>query len=62
MLVITLGEPVKEFTYAFKDKNGKALTTPKKYTPKEFYQEIVGGPLKKGLENIRSRKLPPMPM
>ena len=45
MLVITLGEPVKEFTYAFKDKNGKALTTPKKYTPKEFYQEIVGGPL-----------------
>ncbi len=45
MLVITLGEPVKEFTYAFKDKNGKALTTPRKYTPKEFYQEIVGGPL-----------------
>lgn len=45
MLVITLGEPVKEFTYAFKDKNGKALTTPKKYTPQEFYQEIVGGPL-----------------
>jgi bleomycin hydrolase len=45
MLVITLGEPVKEFTFAFKDKNGKAITTPKKYTPKEFYQEIVGGPL-----------------
>ena len=45
MLVITLGEPVKEFTYAFKDKNGKAITAPKKYTPKEFYQEIVGGPL-----------------
>ena len=45
MLVITLGEPVKEFTYAFKDKNGKAMTTPRKYTPKEFYQEIVGGPL-----------------
>ena len=45
MLVITLGEPVKEFTFAFKDKNGKAITSPKKYTPKEFYQEIVGGPL-----------------
>ena len=45
MLVITLGEPVKEFTYAFKDKNGKAITAAKKYTPKEFYQEIVGGPL-----------------
>ena len=45
MLVITLGEPVKEFTFAFKDKNGKAITAQKKYTPKEFYQEIVGGPL-----------------
>ena len=45
MLVITLGEPVREFTYAFKDKNGKALTAAKRYTPKEFYQEIVGGPL-----------------
>lgn len=45
MLVITLGEPVKEFTFAFKNKNGKAITAPKKYTPKEFYQEIVGGPL-----------------
>ena len=45
MLTITLGEPVKEFTFAFKDKNGKAITAPKKYTPKEFYQEIVGGPL-----------------
>ena len=45
MLVITLGEPVKEFTYAFRDKNGKAVTAAKKYTPQSFYQEIVGGPL-----------------
>jgi len=45
MLTITLGEPVKEFSFAFKNKNGKALTAVKKYTPKEFYQEIVGGPL-----------------
>ena len=45
MLAITLGEPVKAFTFAFKDKNGKAISAPKKYTPKEFYQEIVGGPL-----------------
>ena len=45
MLVITLGEPVKEFTYAFKDKNGRSLTAPKKYTPKTFYDEVVGGPL-----------------
>ena len=42
MLVITLGEPVKEFTYAFKDKNGKAITPAKKYTPKSFYEETVG--------------------
>ena len=45
MLVITLGEPVKEFTYAFKDKNGKAITPAKKYTPQSFYQETVGSPL-----------------
>ena len=45
MLTITLGEPVKEFSFAFKDKNGKTVSAPKKYTPKEFYQEIVGGPL-----------------
>ena len=45
MLVITLGEPVKEFTYAFKDKNGKALTPAQKYTPQSFYQETVGSPL-----------------
>ena len=45
MLVITLGEPVKTFTYAFRDKDGKAITAPRQYTPREFYQEIVGGPL-----------------
>ena len=45
MLVITLGEPVKEFTYAFRDKNGKALTAAKKYTPQTFYQEVVGDKL-----------------
>ena len=45
MLAITLGEPVKEFTYSFRNKSGKAVTAPKKYTPKTFYDEIVGGPL-----------------
>ena len=45
MLVITLGEPVKEFTYCFRDKNGKPVGAPKKYTPREFYQQVVGGPL-----------------
>ena len=45
MLVITLGEPVKEFSYAFKNKDGKAITPVKKYTPKSFYEETVGGKL-----------------
>ena len=45
MLVITLGEPVREFTYAFKNKDGKAMTPRRSYTPKEFYDETVGGPL-----------------
>ena len=45
ILAITIGEPVKEFTYAFTDKSGKALSAPKKYTPKSFYDETVGGPL-----------------
>ncbi len=42
MLSLTLGEPVKEFTYTFKDKNGKALSAPKTYTPQSFYKEVVG--------------------
>ena len=42
MLVITLGEPVREFTYACKNKDGKAITEVKKYTPKSFYEETVG--------------------
>ena len=45
MLVITLGEPVKEFTYAFKDNDGKNITPVRKYTPKDFFQEVVGSPL-----------------
>ena len=45
MLVITLGQPVSEFTYAFRDKNGKAQTPARRYTPQEFYREIVGGPI-----------------
>lgn len=42
MLSLTLGEPVKEFTYAFKDKDGKQVGEAKKYTPKSFYEETVG--------------------
>ena len=42
MLALTIGEPVKEFTYAFTNKEGKALTPTKRYTPLEFYKETVG--------------------
>ena len=46
MLVLTLGEPVKQFTYAFKNKDGKTVTEPRTYTPLEFYRETVGdGPI-----------------
>ncbi len=45
MLVVTLGEPVSEFSYAFRNKDGKAVSAAKKYTPQEFYREVVGGPL-----------------
>ena len=44
MLAMTLGEPAKEFTYTFRDKDGKALLT-KTYTPKSFYEATVGHPL-----------------
>ena len=42
MLCLTLGEPVKEFTYTFRDKDGKQVGESKKYTPKSFYEETVG--------------------
>ena len=45
MLVLTIGEPVQQFSYAFKDKNGKAVAPAKDYTPLSFYQEVVGGPI-----------------
>lgn len=45
MLTLTLGEPVREFTYQFRDKDGKAIGEAKKYTPKTFYEETVGGKL-----------------
>lgn len=45
MLTLTLGTPVKQFTYAFHDKNGKPVGNAKTYTPQEFYQECVGGKL-----------------
>ena len=42
MLCLTLGEPVKDFTYTFTDKNGKPVGQPKHYTPKSFFKETVG--------------------
>ena len=45
ILALALGEPVKTFSYAFKDKDGRALTPAKQYTPKTFYDEVVGGPI-----------------
>ena len=41
MLVITLGEPVKEFTWAPKDRDGKYVSEPKVYTPQSFYKEFL---------------------
>ena len=45
MLVLTLGEPPTQFSYTFRDKDGKPLGEPKQYTPQSFYQEVVGHPL-----------------
>ena len=42
ILALTIGEPVKEFSYAFTDKNGKQVSPARKYTPQQFYQETVG--------------------
>ena len=42
MLTLTLGEPVKEFTYTFTDKDGKPVGEAKTYTPKQFYDATVG--------------------
>lgn len=39
MLTLTLGEPVKEFTWAPKNSKGQMTSAPKKYTPMSFYKE-----------------------
>lgn len=48
MLTLTLGEPVKEFTYAFHNKDGKTRTEARTFTPQSFYNEIMGGRALKG--------------
>ena len=40
MLTMAYGEPVKEFTWAPKDKKGKLMCEPKRYTPLSFYREV----------------------
>ncbi len=45
ILTLSLGTPVKQFTYAFKDASGREVGRPKTYTPKEFYDATVGAPL-----------------
>ena len=45
MLAMTLGEPVKAFTYAHRDRSGRTVGEAKTYTPKSFYEETVQGPL-----------------
>lgn len=42
MLSLTIGEPVKQFTYAHRNKKGKAVGEAKTYTPQEFYAECFG--------------------
>ena len=43
MLALTMGEPPTEFTYAFKNKDGRAVTEAKTYNPVTFAAEILGG-------------------
>ncbi|NVO01835.1 MAG: C1 family peptidase [Bacteroidetes bacterium] len=45
ILVISLGEPPEEFTWRYKDKEGK-ISESKTYSPKSFYKEFVGVNLK----------------
>ena len=45
MLALTIGEPPTQFTYAHRNKDGKAVGEPKTYTPQEFFKEAVGDKL-----------------
>ena len=42
MLVLGLGQPVTEFTWAPKGSDGKYVSAPKRYTPQSFYTELIG--------------------
>lgn len=45
ILTLTIGEPVKEFNYAFRKRDGKTIGEAKRYTPMDFYKTTVGGPI-----------------
>ena len=42
MLVMAYGEPITEFTYTLKDKDGKVIVNNEKFTPKSFYDKFIG--------------------
>jgi bleomycin hydrolase len=42
MLVLTIGQPPQQFSYAFCNKEGKLVGPAKSYTPMSFYKETVG--------------------
>lgn len=42
LLVLGYGQPVTQFTWAPKDKDGNYKSAPKQYTPQSFYQELIG--------------------
>ena len=41
ILVLSLGEPPESFVWQYKDKDGN-ISEAKTYTPKEFYDELIG--------------------
>lgn len=45
MLSLTIGEPPTQFTYAHRNKDGKAVGQAKTYTSQEFFKEVVGDKL-----------------
>jgi len=45
MLVLGFGEPVTEFKWAPKDKDGRYIREPETYTPQQFYKEFLDNDL-----------------
>ena len=45
VLVLGYGQPPTSFSWAPKDSNGNYKETPRDYTPREFYEELIGDDL-----------------